>query len=174
MAGDGCQQGEQDRMSSPKYPWHHLAFTLAAILTLVAGTRGREHAKEPPFKFVGGTEALPVGCKGELELLAQHIVFRCPLGSVTIPYQSVHMMEYRSNLSKDLRRMKIKWKVRPEIVGPLFGKKENRYFTIVYGQPRPTEALVLKVSPDDMRPYLAEIDLKTGHRVEVMGYEKYD
>jgi hypothetical protein len=70
--------------------------------------------------------------------------------------------------------MKIKWKVRPEIVGPLFGKKENRYFTIVYGEHSPTEALVLKVSPDDMRPYLAEIDLKTGHRVEVMGYEKYD
>jgi len=102
------------------------------------------------------------------------MVFRCSLGSVTIPYQSVHMMEYRSDLSKGLRRMKIKWKVRPEIVGPLFGKKENRYFTIVYGERSPAEALVLKVSPDDMRPYLAEIDLKTGHRVEVMGYEKYD
>jgi hypothetical protein len=33
--------------------------------------------------------------------------------------------------------------------------------------------VVLKVAPRRMRPYLAEIELKSGKRVEVMGYEEY-
>jgi hypothetical protein len=33
--------------------------------------------------------------------------------------------------------------------------------------------MVLEVRPVAMRPYLAEIDLKAGKRVEVEGYEEY-
>jgi len=33
--------------------------------------------------------------------------------------------------------------------------------------------VVLKVDPLSMRPYLAEIEMKSGKRVEVMPYEDY-
>jgi hypothetical protein len=147
---------------------------LGALLTLSTGAAGRKREKEPPFKFVGGTMALAAGCEGIVEMMATDMVFRCSHGDVTIPYTSIRRMEYRTNLSKEVRKMKILWAVKPQVGGSVFGKKENRYFTVVYGESGPTEALVLKVSPDDMRPYLAELDLKSGHRVEVMNNEKYD
>jgi len=36
-----------------------------------------------------------------------------------------------------------------------------------------TQVVVLRVDPLSMRPYLAEIELKSGKRVEVMPYEDY-
>ena len=65
--------------------------------------------------------------------------------------------------------MKPQWKVKPQLFTPMFGGKGNRYFTIVYqvDDHGPTNTLVLEVSPDDMRPYLAEIDVKVGRRVDV-------
>lgn len=70
--------------------------------------------------------------------------------------------------------MKIKWQVRPPSAMPLLGSKKNRYFVIVYGAHGAPAGLVLEVPPLTMRPYLAEIDLKAGKRVEVKEYEEYD
>lgn len=161
-------------MRYPKHSWPKRALALSALVTISTGAAARKRQKEPPFKFVGGTVALAGGCEGIIEMMATDMVFRCSHGEVTIPYTSIRRMEYRSDLSKQVRKMKIPWVVSPQVRGSIFAKKENRYFTVVYGESGPTEALVLKVSPDDMRPYLAELDLKSGHRVEVMNNEKYD
>lgn len=134
----------------------------------------RERASEPAFRYVGGTARLPENCKGKLEVEPAVLVFECSGSSLTIPYDSVRLMQYRTDISRKVRKMKLRWKVKPQVDSPLFGAKENRYFTVVYDESGAMGALVLRVSPGAMRPYLAEIDLKVGQRVEVERFGNYD
>lgn len=150
----------------------HLAILLTACATgmLTAGVSlARHHDAKPAFKYVGGTMALPPRCEGNLEMNSDNMVFECGESSVRISYSSIRFMQYRTNISRKVRRMKPHWKVDPHTALQIFGTKNNRYFTIVYREKdeRPLAALVLAVSPDAMRPYLAEIDLRAGQRVEV-------
>lgn len=123
--------------------------------------------KRPEFKFIGGTQYVQPGCVGKLEITSQAMTFTCAQYSIPMPFGSVRLMQYRTGLSRKVRKMKLHWKVRPQTVGLPFGKKQNRYFTVVYAREGTPEALVLKVAPEDMQPYLAEIDLAAGQRVEV-------
>jgi len=87
-----------------------------------------------------------------------------------MPFGSIVLMQFRPDLSRHVRHLKLKWKVWPDVGG---GKK-NRYFTVVYREEGVPHAVILKVEPLLMRPYLAEIELKSGKRVEVKGYEQYE
>jgi hypothetical protein len=142
---------------------------LAAASTLYAGKEGIE----PQFKYTAGTESVSEGCEGNLELTSSGLTFRCPTGSITAPFDSITLMQYRNDVSRKVRKMKLQWKIRPDIVAPLLGGKHNRYFTVVFKDDEATHAMVLRVEPRAMRPYLAEIDLKSTHRVEVQSYEDY-
>ena len=102
------------------------------------------------------------------------MTFRCPTGSVSMPFASISLMQYRPDISRKIRKMKIKWRVKPQIDAPILGGKKNRYFTIVYEEQGARRALVLDVPPDTMRPYLAEIDVKAEKRVEVKESEEYE
>ena len=141
----------------------------AAGLVFSAASFARERAAKPAFRYIGGTMAMPDHCEGELEMGAEAMTFACSDASVRIPYSAIHFMQYRTNISRKVRRMKPHWKVSPQTSVNLLGAKGNRYFTIVYREKdeAPLDTLVLQVSPDDMRPYLAEIDLRVGQRVEV-------
>lgn len=144
---------------------------------LVAGeSPAREHAAKPAFKYVGGTMALPEQCEGNLEMSSTAMTFECAEASVRIPYTAIRFMQYRTDISRKVRRMKPHWRVPPQTTSPLMGAKGNRYFTIVYKEKAesPLDTLVLEVSPDAMRPYLAEIDLRAGQRVEVENLDDYD
>ena len=155
-----------------------MATRLLLALTFIVGAAslaaGREGPAVTPFKFVGGTEKLPEACEGLVEVESTELTFKCPNGSVPVPYSAITLMQYRPDVSKKVWRMKIKWKVKPGFTMPLVGGKKNRYFTVVYQEKGEMRALVLEVSPKKMRPYLAEIDVKAGKRVEVMEYEEYD
>jgi hypothetical protein len=149
-----------------------LASLIVAVGCVLGATKGvvaRDHAPKPAFRFVGGTVMLPEKCQGKLEMNAETMTFQCLDGSVRIPYSAIRFMQYRTDISHKVRSMKPHWKVKPQTLTPLFGGKGNRYFTIVYQEKEdgPTNTLVLEVSPDDMRPYLAEIDVKAGQRVDV-------
>jgi hypothetical protein len=65
------------------------------------------------------------------------------------------------------------WKVNPIIFPQVVGGKKNRYFTVVYRLENQPRVLILRVHPDAMRPYLAELDLRSQRRVEVQSYEEY-
>jgi hypothetical protein len=143
---------------------------LAALLVLASSANGREKPKPLPFEYAAGTENLLEGCKGKLEMAVEGLTFQCPNASVTVPYSSITLMQYRPDVSRKVRKLKIGWKVRPRGGG---GKK-NRYFAVLYENQGMKHAIVLQVAPLDMRPYLAEIDLKSGKRVEVKGYEEYE
>jgi len=159
----------------------HRCGTFAAILPamILAGVTSsgysqllhhEEKPKEAVFKYVGGTEKIPDGCTGRLEVTPDNLDFACFQYDIPVPYSSIRIMEYRPNVSRRVWKLKPKWKVRP--MGG--GGKLNRYFTVTFTQGGKTHVMVLDVLPDAMRPYLAEIDLKAGRRVEVMGYEDYE
>lgn len=142
---------------------------LPVVCLLAAGSFAfaRKHVQTSPFKFVGGTEKISESCKGLVEVGSAALTFTCPNGSVSVPYTSISLMQYRPNLSPKIRRMQIKWEVKPPIMARVLSGKKNRYFTIIYEEQGTTHAIVLSVPPETMRPYLAEIDVKSGKRVEV-------
>ncbi len=143
---------------------------LVALLLVVSAASGKKKSEPPPFQYAGGTEQIQQDCGGKLEVSTEALTFKCPSTTLEIPFADITTMEYRPNLSRAVRQLKLQWKVQPKRGG---GKK-NRYFTILYkaqGQPR---AVVLRVEPMVMRPYLAEIELKSGKRVQVFGYEQYE
>jgi hypothetical protein len=156
---------------------------LASLLVVVAlgllGTgeiSARQHAAKPAFKYVAGTADLPESCRGKLEMKPDAMTFECSGTSVQIPYSNIRFMQYRPDVSHKVRELKPRWKVKPPLSLPFFGGKGNRYFTIVYQETNdaPADTLVFEVSPDAMRPYLAEIDVKVGQRVEVENQDDYD
>jgi hypothetical protein len=122
------------------------------------------------FAYVGGTEHLQYDCEGELQVAPSSMTFRCSAGSVTIPFDSITHMEYRPKLSASVRKMKLRWTAKP--VGS--GGKKNRFFTILYREDNRVHAVVLQVSPDEMRPYLAVLELHTGKRIAVWDYRGFD
>ena len=83
-------------------------------------------------------------------------------------------MQYRSDVTKKVRKMKVRWKVDPpsgNIILPT--PKRNRFFTVIYRLERAPHVMVLEVDPLAMRPYLAELELRTDKRVEVQSWEQY-
>lgn len=151
-----------------------LAMVLAvgALLCLSAGARAKDEPLPPPFKYAGGTEDLPESCDGNLEINPEVLTFRCWVGKIDIPYSAISAMEYRSEVSKRVRKMKVKWKVRPAAVSTILAIKKNRFFTVVYRTEQTARVMVLRVEPRAMRPYLAELDLRSDKRVQVESYEE--
>ena len=144
---------------------------LVLVATLLGGQgiSGREKRRELPFRFVGGTLGPTDTCKGVLETSVSELTFRCGEDAIAIPYRSIILMQYRADISRKVRKMKLHWKVIPYV-----GRgNENRFFTIVYDESGGRQGLVLQVSTDAMRPYLAEIDLRAGRRIEVQNHEVY-
>jgi hypothetical protein len=138
---------------------------LVTVLVIAASADGRPRSKSP-FEYVGGTEPVPERCEGKLELTETALVFECQEGRVTVPYDSVTLMEYRSKVSRQVRKMRLNWVLKP----PSGSSKHNLFFTVLYRADGSTHAVILKVPPEAMRPYLAEIDLRVGHRVDVERY----
>ena len=142
---------------------------LAIMLPALAVVGSGKKQAEPPFKYVGGTEQIQQGCKGSIELTSEVLTFRCTGGAVSAPYSSITFMQYRGNVSQQVWKMKLNWKVVPT---KKHGKR-NRYFTVLYNEGSAAHAFILDVAPETMQPYLAEIDLKAGKRVEVQSHEDY-
>jgi len=131
---------------------------------------GTEESKEAIFQYAGGTEKIEIDCAGKLEVTAEGLIFRCPGATVEMPFSTITLMQFRPDISQQVRNLKLKWKTYPTI---LVAGKQNRYFTVVSKKQGVTHVMVLRVDPTSMRPYLAEIELKSGRRVEVMPYEDY-
>ena len=154
-----------------------MIFLLTALFVTGSVASAIQKHPETLFKYAAGTEGLPDACEGNLELTADALAFKCRAGLITVPYNSIRAMQYRPDVSPEVRKMKLKWKVRPPLVPPfwefMWGGKRNRYFTVLYSEADTTHAVVLEVQPEIMRPYLAEIDLRVGKRVEVKRLEEY-
>ena len=136
------------------------AFVIAAFgLALQAWGRSNQEAL---FKYVGGTEHMLKGCEGKLEVTELDMVFECDGKSISVPYKAVTQMEFLPQISKRIRKMKLHWAVKP----PSSRGKHEGYFSVLYSVGGETHAVILKARDETMRPYLAEIGLKTGHLIE--------
>ena len=140
------------------------------VLVPSSAALGIEPTRDAIFQYAGGTEKIEIDCAGKLEVTMESLVFKCPGGSVVMPFSTITLMQFRPDVSRRVRKLKLKWTTYPNtlIVG-----KQNQYFTIVSKKQGVTQVVVLRVDPLSMRPYLAEIELKSGKRVEVMPYEDY-
>jgi hypothetical protein len=149
-----------------------LAFAvfLAAVCEPRAGLAGNDVDQGSRFKYVGGTENVQGGCLGTVALEADAFTYRCSPYAVTIPYRDVETMEYRADVTRRIRRMRVKWTAYPP---DRSGGNKNLYFILIYRGPGKPHVLIFEIPPDQMRPYLAEIDLKMGRRVEVQSHENY-
>ena len=143
-----------------------LAIMLLVLATVVSGKK----RVETQFKYAGGTEQIQKGCEANLELSSEALSFRCGSGSISAPYSSISLMQYRTNISRQVLKMNLGWKVKPTVKR----SKQNRYFTVLYNEGGSVRAVVFDVPPKVLQPYLAEIDLKSGKRVEVQSHEEYE
>jgi hypothetical protein len=173
-AGDDTELVEKATMKGKSEKLMRGSLALAALLAVASAAYSRERPTGTQFKYVGGTRGIQEPCEGSVEVGSTALTFKCPAGSVSIPYSSISLMQYRPDISRQVWKLKLKWKPRPTIDTPIMGNKRNRYFTVLYAEQGATEAMVLDVAPEVMRPYLAEIDLKAGRRVEVKNLEQYD
>ena len=146
---------------------------LGAFLIFPALGRSKEEGPSPQFTYKGGTEDLSRGCDGNLEINPLNLTFRCETGLIEIPYSAITSMQYRSDISKKVRKMKVNWKVDPPSKILPLPTKKNRFFTVIYRLSGSSRVMVLEVEPSAMRPYLAELDLRTDKRVEVQSWEEY-
>lgn len=151
-----------------------LAFLLLAVAAPASYPLIRKKKKLTSFKLVGGTGNLPFKCEGSMEVGTSALIFNCSARPVTIHFPSIVLMEYRSDLSRTVRQMKLNWVTRPGDLPKLFGHKQDRFFTVVYNSEGVHQAAVFEVLPEVMEPYLAEIELKTGKRVVVESFEQYE
>jgi hypothetical protein len=140
------------------------------ILIPPSAALGSEQTKEAVFQYAGGTEKIEIDCVGKLEVTLEGLVFTCPAGSVDMPFATITLMQFRPDVSPRVRKLKLKRMTYPNI---LIAGKQNRYFTVVSKKQGVTQVMILRVDPLSMRPYLAEIELRSGKRVEVMPYEDY-
>jgi hypothetical protein len=149
-----------------------IAVNLLVALLLLMGSSYAKHKKdkdvEPPFQYQAGTESIAKGCAGRLEVLKEGFVFRCEAGTFNLPFSAVTLMEYRPDVSAAVLGMKIPWKVNPQLTRV----RENKYFTIVGNEQGKLRAIVLRVGEDAMRPYFAEIELRSGKSVQE--YRSFD
>lgn len=134
-----------------------LFLNVIALLLFVPSAHARSRTRSM-FEYAAGTQSLPKGCEGKLEITQRAMVFDCSEGSITVPYTSITHMEYQERISKQIRKMALNWAVTPSSSH----NKHEGYFTVLYTEKGQTHAMILRVSPETMRPYLAEIDLKTG------------
>ena len=133
----------------------------AAILVLApqAWARSQDIAL---FKYVAGTESIPKNCAGKLEVTETELVFQCAQETLRVPYADITKMEFQPRVSKKIRKMKLAWTVKPTSAR---GKHEG-FFTVLYTANEQTHAIILRVRNDTMRPYMAEIGLRTGRPIE--------
>jgi hypothetical protein len=137
------------------------AAVLAAVLLLApaAWTRSNEQAV---FKYVAGTESMAKGCEGKLEVTESDLLFQCAEQLLTIPYGAITEMEFQPRVSKKIRKMKLAWTIKPSSSH----SKHQGFFSVLYSEKGKTHAIILQARNETMRPYMAEIDLKTGRPIE--------
>lgn len=137
------------------------AAILAALVLVVPQARARPR-DQTLFKYVAGTESLPKDCMGELEVTDSHLVFRCAQTSVSIAYDDITEMEFQPQVSKKIRKLKLGWTIKPTSSRG----KHKGFFTVLYHTGGQTRAIILQVRDETMRPYMAEIGLRTGRPIE--------
>lgn len=129
---------------------------LACSLLAAGGNGGRA-------AYVGGTiSQIPAGCQGNVQAMdPQFFVFYSKNASWRVPWEKINLVEYGQKV--DRRYMAA------VLVSPLFllAKKREHFLTVGYADEEDQQqAMIFKVSKDDIRAVLVSLEARTGRKVE--------
>jgi len=130
---------------------------LAFCSILAAGGNGGR------AEYVGGTiSQIPEGCSGTVTAVnEQYFVFVSRGARWRVPYDKINLIEYGQKVDRRY--------VAAVLVSPLFllAKKRTHFLTVGYtDDENRQQALVFRVSKDDIRMTLVSLEARTGRRVE--------
>ncbi len=132
---------------------------LAALLAPVAPARDLGGHAE----YVGGTiTQIPAGCHGTVQAVdAQYFVFYSGKASWRVPYEKINLVEYGEKVDRRY--------IVAVLISPLFllAKKRQHFLTVGYSDDQDhQQAMIFKVSKDDIRAMLVSLEARTGRKVE--------
>ena len=130
---------------------------LLACAVLAAGGNGGR------AEYVGGTiSQIPPGCEGKVQAVdSQYFVFYARNASWRVPYQKINLIEYGQKVDRRY--------IAAVLVSPLFllAKKRQHFLTVGYtDEDSQQQAMIFKVSKDDIRATLVSLEARTGRKVE--------
>jgi len=131
---------------------------LLACLILVAGGNSGSHAE-----YVGGTiSQIPPGCGGTVQAgNDDYFVFYSKNARWRVPYDKINLIEYGQKVDRRY--------IAAVLISPLFllAKKRQHFLTVGYSdEENHQQAMVFKVSKDDIRTVLVSLEARTGRKVE--------
>lgn len=131
--------------------------SLAVSALLWGGSHGG-HAE-----YVGGTILqIPDGCSGTVTAVdEQYFVFYSKKASWRVPYDKINLLEYGQKVDRRY--------VAAVLLSPLFllAKKRSHFLTVGYSdEENRQQAMVFRVSKDDIRMMLVSLEARTGRKVE--------
>jgi hypothetical protein len=132
---------------------------LSLIAYSILGARGAGGHAE----YVGGTiPQIPDGCSGNVSAVdEQYFVFYSKKASWRVPYDKINLIEYGQKVDRRY--------VAAVILSPLFllAKKRSHFLTLGYSDDENRQqAMVFRVSKDDIRMMLVSLEARTGRKVE--------
>ena len=131
---------------------------LVACLVLVAGSKNGSRAE-----YAGGTiSEIPAGCAGTVQAADdEYFVFYSKSARWRIPYDKINLIEYGQKVDRRY--------IAAVLISPLFllAKKRQHFLTIGYSDDdNRQQAMVFRVSKDDIRTVLVSLEARTGRKVE--------
>ena len=131
---------------------------LFVCLVLVAGGN-----KGIQAEYVGGTiSQIPAGCGGTVQAADdRYFVFYSKNARWRVPYDKINLLEYGQKVDRRY--------IAAVLISPLFllAKKRQHFLTVGYSDDEHhQQAMVFKVSKDDIRTMLVSLEARTGRKVE--------
>jgi hypothetical protein len=114
-------------------------------------------------EYVGGTILqIPDGCSGTVTAVdEQYFVFYSKKASWRVPYDKINLLEYGQKVDRRY--------LAAVLLSPLFllAKKRSHFLTVGYSdEENRQQAMVFRVSKDDIRMMLVSLEARTGRKVE--------
>jgi hypothetical protein len=130
---------------------------LASLLLAAGGNNGSQ------AQYVGGTiSEIPTGCGGRVQAVDdEFFVFSSRNARWRVPYDKINLIEYGQKVDRRY--------IAAVLISPLFllAKKRQHFLTVGYSdEENRQQAMVFKVSKDDIRTVLVILEARTGRKVE--------
>ncbi len=138
-------------------------FAALALAPVLAGSEPGSHAE-----YIGGTESqVQTNCSGVLNAVDEvFFTFSSKQVQMKIPYERINLLEYGQKVNGRY--------LEAILISPLFlmSKKREHYLTVGFeDNAGKQQALIFKVSKNDIRTILVSLEAKTGQLVRYQDEE---
>jgi hypothetical protein len=138
-----------------------IRLAVPGLLTCVVLAAGGNNSSQA--QYVGGTiSQIPTGCGGRVQAVDdEYFVFSSKNARWRVPYDKINLIEYGQKVDRRY--------IAAVLISPLFllAKKRQHFLTVGYSDDKNRQqAMVFKVSKDDIRTVLVILEARTGRKVE--------